>query len=48
MMKNIGLTFKLIANLRRNYAERVGIISSEQAWYLREKYLGMRKEDNIG
>lgn len=31
-----------------NIYEAEGIISSEQAWYLREKYLGMRKEDNIG
>lgn len=29
-----------------NSAEVEGTISSEQAWYLREKYLHMRKEDN--
>lgn len=29
-----------------NCAEVDGNISSTQAWYLREKYLGMRKEDN--
>ena len=31
-----------------NIYEVEGIISSDQAWHLREKYLGMRKEDNIG
>ena len=31
-----------------NVAENDGSISSTQAWYLREKYLGMTKEDNCG
>ena len=31
-----------------NVAENNGSISSTQAWYLREKYLGMTKEDNCG
>ena len=35
-------------NSNINIFEVEGIISSEQAWYLREKYLGMKKEDNIG
>lgn len=35
-------------NSNINIFEVEGIISSEQAWYLREKYLGMRKEDNVG
>ena len=30
-----------------NSAEVDQEISSEQAWYLREKYLRMRKEDNV-
>lgn len=30
-----------------NSAEVDQVISSEQAWYLREKYLRMRKEDNV-
>ena len=30
-----------------NVAEVEQIITSEQAWFLREKYLGLRKEDNI-
>ena len=29
-----------------NVAEVENLISSDQAWYLREKYLGLRKEDN--
>ena len=29
-----------------NVAEVEQIITSEQAWFLREKYLGLRKEDN--
>ncbi len=29
-----------------NVAEQEKLITSEQAWYLREKYLGLRKEDN--
>ena len=29
-----------------NVAEVEQIITSEQAWLLREKYLGLRKEDN--
>ncbi len=29
-----------------NNAEVNSIISSEQAWYLREKYLGLKREDN--
>lgn len=33
-------------NSEINVCEVDGIISSDQAWYLREKYLGMRKEDN--
>ena len=35
-------------NSNINIFEVEGIISSEQAWYLREKYLGMKREDNIG
>lgn len=30
-----------------NYAEVENLISSEQAWYLRSKYLRMKKEDNV-
>lgn len=30
-----------------NFAENGQEISSEQAWYLREKYLRMRRDDNI-
>ena len=30
-----------------NIAEVEDIISSEQAWYLREKYLRIRKDDSI-
>lgn len=29
-----------------NVAEVENLISSDQAWNLREKYLGLRKEDN--
>lgn len=32
-------------NSEINVCEVDDIISSDQAWYLREKYLGMRKED---
>lgn len=32
-------------NADLNSAEVEGIISSEQAWYLREKYLRMKKEE---
>ena len=31
-----------------NVAEQENLISSDQAWYLREKYLGLKKEDNYG
>lgn len=37
-----------VLNSNINIFEVEGIISSEQAWYLREKYLGMKSEDNIG
>lgn len=30
-----------------NVAEVENLITSEQAWYLREKYLGLRREGNI-
>lgn len=30
-----------------NVAEVENLITSEQAWYLREKYLGLKKENNI-
>lgn len=30
-----------------NSAEVNGMISSEQAWYLREKYLGIKRHDEI-
>lgn len=30
-----------------NVAEVEDIITSEQAWYLREKYLGLKKENNV-
>ena len=29
-----------------NVAEVEQLITSEQAWFLREKYLGLRKDDN--
>lgn len=31
-----------------NVAEVEGMITSEVAWALREKYLGLKKEDNYG
>lgn len=31
-----------------NSAEVNGTITSEQAWYLREKYLGLGRNDNYG
>lgn len=33
---------ELLADI--NQAEATGIISEKQAWYLRQKYLGMEKE----